>query len=305
MVEQLVASVGPPEPVAAGQVAARIFALAAEEDGPSLSRYIARQATLDQFREFVIHRSAYQLKEADPHTFAIPRIGGRRRRRWSRCRRTSTAAAIPSACTRGSSRRTMEALGLDSTYGAYIGELPAATLGDRQPDHGLRPAPALARRAGRPPGRLRDHLARAQPPLRQRPAPARLRRRGDRVLRRARRGRLGAREHRRLRPRRQGSPAKSLSSPATSCSACARCCTARSGSPVAPPRCLAARRELPAQPRGVGPLSRAQRSGCPAAALSARKSIDLCVPSQKGFVREPPQRQSAIVSRRLSITLPS
>ena len=50
--------------------------MAAADDARPLSRYVAAQATLEQFREFVIHRSAYQLKEADPHTFAIPRIRG-------------------------------------------------------------------------------------------------------------------------------------------------------------------------------------------------------------------------------------
>ena len=28
-------------------------------------------------REFAVHRSAYQLKEADPHTWVIPRLRGR------------------------------------------------------------------------------------------------------------------------------------------------------------------------------------------------------------------------------------
>ncbi len=32
--------------------------------------------TADQFREFIVHRSAYQLKEADPHSWAIPRLWG-------------------------------------------------------------------------------------------------------------------------------------------------------------------------------------------------------------------------------------
>ena len=46
------------------------------DDGPSLSRYVEREATLEQVREFLIHRSAYQLKEADPHSWALPRLSG-------------------------------------------------------------------------------------------------------------------------------------------------------------------------------------------------------------------------------------
>src|ERR687894_167688 len=47
-----------------------------EDDGPSLSSYLERDGTLEQFREFAVHRSAYQLKEADPHSWAMPRLGG-------------------------------------------------------------------------------------------------------------------------------------------------------------------------------------------------------------------------------------
>ena len=47
------------------------------DTGPSLSRYLERRATAEQFREFVMHRSVYHLKEADPHTWGIPRLAGR------------------------------------------------------------------------------------------------------------------------------------------------------------------------------------------------------------------------------------
>jgi hypothetical protein len=99
-----------------------------EANGPPLSRYLAREATLDQFREFVIHRSAYTLKEADPHTFAMPRIAGRAKAalveiqadeygggRYERMHSTIFAA-------------TMHALGLDDTYGAFLDRLPGETL---------------------------------------------------------------------------------------------------------------------------------------------------------------------------------
>ena len=47
------------------------------DDAPSLSKHLERRGTLEQFLEFVIHRSAYQLKEADPHSWALPRLSGR------------------------------------------------------------------------------------------------------------------------------------------------------------------------------------------------------------------------------------
>jgi hypothetical protein len=51
-------------------------AIADADDGPSLSQYLERFGTLERYREFAMHRSAYQLKEADPHSWAIPRLSG-------------------------------------------------------------------------------------------------------------------------------------------------------------------------------------------------------------------------------------
>src|SRR5215207_1534770 len=51
-------------------------ALADADDAPSLSSFVEREATVEQLHEFLIHRSAYQLKEADPHSWAIPRLAG-------------------------------------------------------------------------------------------------------------------------------------------------------------------------------------------------------------------------------------
>ena len=48
-------------------VPGRLGEIATPPDADSLSAFIEREATLDQVREFVMHRSAYQLKEADPH----------------------------------------------------------------------------------------------------------------------------------------------------------------------------------------------------------------------------------------------
>ena len=62
-----------PESVGAADVPARLRRLIADFDGPSLSRFMVERGTPGQFREFAIHRSIYQLKEADPHTFAIRR----------------------------------------------------------------------------------------------------------------------------------------------------------------------------------------------------------------------------------------
>ena len=45
-------------------------------DGPSVSRHLAEAGTLEQLVESMILRTPYHGKEADPHTFVIPRLSG-------------------------------------------------------------------------------------------------------------------------------------------------------------------------------------------------------------------------------------
>lgn len=45
-------------------------------DGPSVSAHLRDQGSVDQLIETMMLRSPYQVKEADPHTFALPRFTG-------------------------------------------------------------------------------------------------------------------------------------------------------------------------------------------------------------------------------------
>lgn len=70
--DALVRLVGPPVPC--DDVRSALPALVEADEGPSLSRWMLEQGSLAEMTEFVVHRSAYQLKEADPHSWAIPRL---------------------------------------------------------------------------------------------------------------------------------------------------------------------------------------------------------------------------------------
>jgi hypothetical protein len=98
-------------------------------DGPSLSTYAAEQATLDQLREFAIHRSLYQLKEADPHTWAIPRLPpSRGKAALLRLQFDEYGEGLPGRSHAELFAETLRALDLDDRYGAYLDVVPAATL---------------------------------------------------------------------------------------------------------------------------------------------------------------------------------
>jgi Iron-containing redox enzyme len=98
------------------------------DDGPSLSRHLERHGTLDQVLEFVVHRSAYQLKEADPHSWAIPRLWGRPKAALVEVQADEYGGGHPERIHAELFALTMQELGLDRTYGAYVDRLPGVTL---------------------------------------------------------------------------------------------------------------------------------------------------------------------------------
>jgi hypothetical protein len=103
-------------------------AIADADEAPSLSRYIDREATFEQLLEFVAHRSAYQLKEADPHSWALPRLYGRPKAAMVQIQADEYGGGVAERIHAQLFANTMEALGLDARYGAYVDHLPAVTL---------------------------------------------------------------------------------------------------------------------------------------------------------------------------------
>jgi hypothetical protein len=117
----------PPAP-GTGDVAQRLAAMCAASGGRSLSAFLARHGTVEQLREFAVHRSAYQLKEADPHTWAIPRLAGRPKAALVEVQADEYGGGRARDMHQNLFALTMHALGLDARYGAYLDLLPAATL---------------------------------------------------------------------------------------------------------------------------------------------------------------------------------
>ena len=74
------------------------------------------------------HRSAYQLKEADPHSWAIPRLSGPPKAALVEIQADEYGGGRPDRVHAQLFAHAMEALGLDARYGAYVDRLPATTL---------------------------------------------------------------------------------------------------------------------------------------------------------------------------------
>jgi Iron-containing redox enzyme len=103
-------------------------AICEEGEGPSLSRYIEAEAGLEQVLEFLVHRSAYQLKEADPHSWALPRLGGAPKAALVEIQADEYGGGRRERMHAEMFAQTMEAVGLEPTYGALLEHIPAVTL---------------------------------------------------------------------------------------------------------------------------------------------------------------------------------
>ncbi len=112
----------------APDVAETLFAMTAPTKGPSLSRFMAARATDEQFREFLTLRSAYHLREADPHSWAIPRLSGRAKAALVEVQADEYGGGRYERMHATLFAQTMDAMGLDNRYGALLDQVPALIL---------------------------------------------------------------------------------------------------------------------------------------------------------------------------------
>jgi hypothetical protein len=117
-----------PPPANAATMDVALRAIIDADDAPSLSRHLETRGTAEQFREFLVHRSAYQLKEADPHSWAIARLHGSPKAALIEIQADEYGGGDPARVHATLFAQTMAAVGLDDTYGAYLDRLPGATL---------------------------------------------------------------------------------------------------------------------------------------------------------------------------------
>jgi hypothetical protein len=102
--------------------------LIAADDGPSLSRYLAKEGTVEQWREYLTLRSVYHLKEGDPHTWAIPRLSGRAKAAMVEIQADEYGGGSAERMHSQLFAGMMADLGLDTGYGALWDDAPAVAF---------------------------------------------------------------------------------------------------------------------------------------------------------------------------------
>jgi hypothetical protein len=121
-------SLPPGDPVDPSRLAEELFRLEAADEGVSLSRHLEIKAGLEEFREFVVHRSLYQLKESDPHSWAIPRLTGPAKTALLEVQSDEYGGGRPERMHSLLFAKTMRALGLDDRENAYLDRVPGETI---------------------------------------------------------------------------------------------------------------------------------------------------------------------------------
>ncbi len=106
----------------------QLAALIAADDGPSLSAYLAKHGTPEQWREYLVLRSVYHLKEGDPHTFAVPRLSGRAKAAMVEIQADEYGGGAPERMHSTLFAGLMRDLGLDDGYGALWDLAPAVAF---------------------------------------------------------------------------------------------------------------------------------------------------------------------------------
>lgn len=112
-------------------VAAEVDELLVEPvEAVGVSHHLRRDGELWQLREYVVHRSLYHLKEADPQSFVIARLEGPAKAALVTVEHDEYGAGDPDRMHAQLFADMMVELGLSDDYGAYLDSAPAAALAE-------------------------------------------------------------------------------------------------------------------------------------------------------------------------------
>lgn len=108
-------------------IAERLFELVGQDDGPSLATYVRRDASREQVLQLLRLRSLYHLREADPTTWQIPRLGVRAKAALVELQYDEYGCGHPSRLHSHLFATGLAASGIDPEA-PYVDEAPAEVL---------------------------------------------------------------------------------------------------------------------------------------------------------------------------------
>ncbi|MFD5868998.1 iron-containing redox enzyme family protein [Corynebacterium sp. NPDC060344] len=105
-----------------------LFAMTDAVAKPKLAMWAGRKATEKQLRELLILRTIYTLREADPHSWAIPRLRGRAKAALVEIQSDEYGNGRPGRMHAEIFAGTLRGMGLSDAPDAYVDRVPAITL---------------------------------------------------------------------------------------------------------------------------------------------------------------------------------
>lgn len=97
-------------------------------DAYGVTHFLQNEGEWWHLREYLVHRSAYHLKEADPHAWVIPRLRGQAKASLVAVEFDEFGGGRGERLHQALFGDLMRAVGLDDTYGHYLDRIPAVTL---------------------------------------------------------------------------------------------------------------------------------------------------------------------------------
>ncbi|SCD62275.1 iron-containing redox enzyme family protein [Streptomyces sp. OspMP-M43] len=117
-----------PQEISAESALADLLVEPVGDDGTGVSHYLQREGQLWQLREYAALRSLYHLKEADPHSWVIPRLHGRAKAAMVAVEYDEFGAGRAEEMHARLFANLMDDLDLDHTYGRYLDAAPAQMM---------------------------------------------------------------------------------------------------------------------------------------------------------------------------------
>ncbi|ATL80337.1 iron-containing redox enzyme family protein [Streptomyces malaysiensis subsp. malaysiensis] len=108
--------------------AAVVGLLVEPADGAGVSHHLRDEGELWQMREYIAHRSLYQLKEADPHVWVVPRLRGEAKAAMAAVEYDEFGAGRGERVHAELFAELMTDLALDPTYNHYLDATSARML---------------------------------------------------------------------------------------------------------------------------------------------------------------------------------
>ena len=106
----------------------QLTAIAGWESEESLARFLQREATRDQYLEFLVQRSLYHLKESDPHAWVLPRIDGAAKTALAELLHDEFGSGRPEQLHSRLYAEGLASVDLVDAYGNYVDVVATPTL---------------------------------------------------------------------------------------------------------------------------------------------------------------------------------